>query len=90
MRSAGGSFSYANVHVGADWDVRCDTYEDHAPILNISAGNLGVMVCFSDLDTSRALAFARALLRDVQVFAAEVERIHGDQADSKNAAGEAA
>jgi hypothetical protein len=90
VRSDGGSFTYLNMHVGADWDVLVNTYEDHAPILNFGAGNLGVMVCISERDTSKAVAFARALLRDVQVFAAEMERIYAEKTSDTNAAGEAA
>jgi hypothetical protein len=66
-----------SVHVGADWRVDCRTYDGHTPILSVDAGP--VAVCYS-IDarqaTTAAVEFARALARDAQRFAAEVERLH--------------
>jgi hypothetical protein len=89
VSSAGGSFSYTGLHVDSDWDVRCSTYDDHAPILSLGAGTCGISVYISGKDTTRVVEFARALLRDVQVFTAEIERMYGAP-DGSNAAGEAA
>lgn len=81
MSSDGGSYARFGMHVGSDWWVTCSTYDDHAPILGIDAGGSGVSVYFSDKDTTKAVEFARALLREVQLFADETERFLGNQAD---------
>jgi hypothetical protein len=89
VSSDGGSFAYLGVHVGADWVVRCSTYTDSTPILGVDAGGLGIAMNISGKDSSRAVEFARALLQEARVFAAEVERIYGAE-DGSKAAGEAA
>lgn len=66
-----------SVHIGADWRVDCHTYDGHTPILSVDAGP--VAVCYS-IDarhaTKAAVEFTRALARDAQLFAVEVERLH--------------
>ena len=39
MKGKGGSFGHLGVHVGTDWTVRCNTYTEHAPILDIELGS---------------------------------------------------
>lgn len=77
MRSDGGSFASMSVHIGTDWRVDCHTYDGHTPILSVDAGP--VAVCYS-IDARQvaeaAVEFTRALARDAQMFAAEVERLH--------------
>jgi hypothetical protein len=83
-----------SIYGGNDAYLRCFTYDDKCPILQISAGSSIVSVspighyAAGDED----LKFARELLRTVQVFTAEVERLHGTPAsdDGGGAAGEAA
>lgn len=80
MRSDGGSFASMSVHVGTDWRVDCRNYDGRTPILSVDAGQ--VAVCYS-IDARQAanagVEFARALARDAQLFAAEVERLHAAQ-----------
>jgi len=77
MSSSGGSFSHTGFHVGSDWTTRCSTYSHTTPILSIDAGDSAVSVSISDGKvTEAAVKFAQALLREVQEFAAEVERMH--------------
>jgi hypothetical protein len=80
VTSDGGSFASMSVHIGTDWRVDCHTYDGHTPILSVDAGP--VAVCYS-IDarqaTKAAVEFARALARDAQLFAAEVERLHAAQ-----------
>jgi hypothetical protein len=77
MSSTGGSFSHASFHVGSDWMTRCSTYSDTTPILSIDAGDSSVSVTIAGRKaTEAAVKFTQALLRDVQEFAAEVERMH--------------
>ncbi len=46
MRSGGGSMARVGVHVGEDWWTFLSTYDDHSPILDISAGSTTVSLCF--------------------------------------------
>jgi hypothetical protein len=38
------SFSRLGFHVGADWHVRCNTYDDTTPIFDIDAGLSSVAI----------------------------------------------
>ncbi len=81
MTGNSGSFSHTGVQVGDDWRVDCHTYDDHTPILTVDAGPVSIAYsikgrCADDA----ALGFARALVRDAQAFAAEIERLHAGQA----------
>ena len=77
MSSAGGSFSHVSFHVGSDFTARCSTYPDHVPIVSLDAGDGCVSFTPAGQDaTDEALEFARALLRAVQEFAGEIERMH--------------
>jgi hypothetical protein len=82
----GGSFSHLGFHIGTDWRAVCHTYDDRAPILAVDAGTCSVSfyVVGSGTDAA-AVEFARALVREAQAFAAEVERLHAEQlADADN------
>jgi hypothetical protein len=93
MSSEGGSFSHISFHVGADWRAVCHTYDTRAPILSVDAGRCSVSISIKDNSADKsAVEFARALVRQAQAFAAEVERIHaqagavGDKAVNATAA----
>ncbi len=76
--STGGSFSHLSMHVGSSFWVRNSTYTDTTPILSLDVGDTSVSITPSGKDaTDDALRFARDLARQVQAFAAEVERMHG-------------
>jgi hypothetical protein len=80
VRSGGGSFGHIGVHVGGDWWLHLNTYEDHSPILDIDAGSTSVSVCFDGPQvTTSAVEFARELAEKAVKFAAEVERLHARQ-----------
>ena len=83
MSSDDGSFSYLSFHVGSDWIVRTSAYEDEAPILTVDAGKSAIAIMPKDRHSvgQSAVDFARALAREAQEFAAEVERLHAGQAD---------
>jgi hypothetical protein len=92
MRSGGGSFAQVGLHVGADWWTFLNTYDDHSPILDVAAGSTTVTVSIADrkVDES-ALEFARELASQAAQFAAEVERLHGQDSGTGSAGdGEAA
>jgi outer membrane murein-binding lipoprotein Lpp len=79
VSSDGGSFGHLGVHVGSDWWVRCNTYADHPPILNVHVASTNVSSCIANQPVgTEAVEFARALARDAQRFAAEVERLHSE------------
>jgi isocitrate/isopropylmalate dehydrogenase len=81
------------VHVGSDWTVQCWTYPDQAPILNIHAATTAVAFSIAgDRVGAEAVKFARDLLRQVERFAAEAERLHAEQqaAERVHAEGKAA
>ena len=81
MSSDGGSFSHTSLHIGSDWRVRCSTYPDQTPILGIDAGSAVLSITPKGHDADEAaVEFARALLREVQAFAAEIERLHAEPA----------
>lgn len=86
MSSEGGSFSHVSYHVGGDWRVRCRTYPDTTPILSLDAGSSAVSVTTKGKDVDKAaVEFARALAREAQNFADEMERMHAAQlADDGN------
>jgi hypothetical protein len=93
---SGGSFGRMSVHVGSDWRLWLTPRQDAAPILDIDAGTTSVCVSIRDATPGAdVLAFARELLRTVQAFTAEVERLHATPAtpasgDGGGAAGAAA
>lgn len=96
MSSAGGSFNHVSLHLGSDWDTRCSTYADTTPILSVDAGDAWVSFSIAGREvTEAAVAFARALVRETQAFAAEIERMHAaslaaDPSDSTESADQAA
>jgi hypothetical protein len=77
--SDGGSFGQLSVHVGMDGRVWCNTYADHAPILNVNAASTTVAFCIAGEGVgAEAAEFARKLAREAERFAAEVERLHDE------------
>ena len=91
MSSEGGSFSHASFHVGTDWLVRCNTYDDTTPILSVDAGHAAVSITTKGSDaTMAAVEFARALAREAQKFADEMERMHAAQLDGDEGTDKAA
>jgi hypothetical protein len=94
MSSDGKSFSRTGFIVGADWRVYCHAYDDQTPILDIDAGSSSVAISTRGRTAGKAaVEFARALLSEVQRFAAEVERMHAtldEDDDGKAAGGDAA
>jgi hypothetical protein len=79
MSSDGGSFSHISFHICADWRIHCSTYPDRAPILGIDAGSAALNITPRGNDADEAaVEFARALVREVQAFAAEIERLHAE------------
>ncbi len=80
MRSAGGSTAHIGVYIGEDWWMHLSTYDDHTPILDISAGSTTVGVSIAGQKASEAaLEFARELAGKAATYAAEVERLHARQ-----------
>jgi hypothetical protein len=83
MSSEGGSFSHVSCHVGADWVVRCSTYDGTTPILSFDAGSSAVSVTTKGKVADKAaVEFARALADQARKFADEMERMHAAQLDS--------
>jgi len=75
--------------VGEDWYTHLSTYDDHTPILDISAGSVMVALSIADRQVSNsAVDFARELASQVAKFAAEVERLHVRHPDSDGEASE--
>ena len=87
MSSEGGSFSHFSCHVGADWVVRCSTYDGTTPILSFDAGSSAVSVTTKGKVADKAaVEFARALADQARKFADEMERMHAAQLDSDSKA----
>jgi hypothetical protein len=87
MSSEGKSFSHVSYHVSADWSVRCSTYEDTTPILSVEGGPSTVSISTRGRTADdSAVEFARALAREVQRFADEMERMHAAQLDGDDKA----
>jgi hypothetical protein len=76
--SDGGSFTHISFHLGTDWRVRCNTYADTTPIFSVDAGSSAVSITTKG---KAAVEFARALAREAQRFADEMERMHAAQLD---------
>jgi len=83
MSGAARSFSCASLHVGTDWQVRCNSYQHTTPILTIDAGRCGVSLSIAGCTqiTAEAVTFARELVRQAATFAAECERLHAAHPD---------
>jgi hypothetical protein len=82
----GKSFSTFSFYASGDSRTYCHTYPDGTPILAVHAGTTSVSISVSGRNADEAAVdFARALLRDVQMFAAEVERLHAAQLEDGNA-----
>lgn len=80
MKSGGGSMSHIGVYVGQDWYTHLSTYDDHTPILDISAGSVLVALGIAGRQVNTAaVEFARELASQAAKFAAEVERLHAWQ-----------
>jgi hypothetical protein len=88
VKSSGGSTAHIGVYVGQDWYTHLCTYDDHAPILDISAGSAMVALSLASQEVSApAVEFARELASQAAKFAAEVERLHAQQPKSSGEAG---
>ena len=88
MKSSGGSSAHVNVYVGEDWHTHLCIYDDHPPILDISAGSVMAALSIADRPVGpSAVEFARELASQAARFAAEVERLHGEHPDSNGATG---
>ena len=88
MTSEGGSFSYIGYHIGTDWEVRCNVYAGKTPIFCVDAGSTSLAISPRGQDASKAaVEFARALAREAQKFADEMERMHAAQPGDYKAAG---
>jgi hypothetical protein len=62
VKSGGGSMSHIGVYVGGDWYTHLSTYDDHAPILDISAGSVLVALGIAGRQVNAAaVEFAREL-----------------------------
>jgi hypothetical protein len=72
------SFSYIDLFVGDDWSVNLATHADRLPALTVNAGPASVTLkaMGGETVTEDAVRFARALLRNVEAFTAEVKRLH--------------
>jgi hypothetical protein len=69
------------MHAGDGSSTNCFTYADATPILDVSTGTASISISVAGRKADdAALSFARELLKNVQVFAAEVERLHAEQA----------
>ena len=80
MSGKGESFSTCSLYVSADTWVTCYRYPDATPILSIQGGRSEFSISIKDRDADEAaVEFARTLLRNVQSFATEVERLHAEQ-----------
>jgi hypothetical protein len=85
VSSDGRSFSHLGFHIGTDWRAVCHTYDDRAPILAVDAGTCSVSFYLADSGTDKAaVEFARALVREAQAFAAEVERLSAGETEVGN------
>ena len=83
MSGNSGSYSHLGIQVGGDWRVYCHTYDDHTPILTVDAGPVSIAYSIKNrCPDDDALGFARALARDAQAFAADIERMHAAQANA--------
>ena len=88
MKSSGGSLTSVCVYVGEDWWTHLSTYDDHTPILDISAGSMTVAPSVAHQKVSTAaVEFARELASQAARFAAEVERLHGEHLAGHGATG---
>ncbi len=89
MSGDGGSICGLGLFVGSDGWVTCHHYEGKTPILVIDAGGTSFSIGLKGRDADEAaVEFARALLRNAQEFAADIEQLHTEQhtsADSANA-----
>jgi hypothetical protein len=81
MSGKGESFSTCSLYVSGDTWVTCYKYGDKTPILSIQAGSSELSLSIRDRTADEAaVLFARALVANVQAFAAEVERLHAANA----------
>jgi hypothetical protein len=87
VKSSGGSSAHVNVYVGEDWHTHLCIYDDHPPILDISAGSVMAALSIADRQVGpSAVEFARELASQAAKFAAEVERQHAWHLDGNGEA----
>jgi hypothetical protein len=85
------SFSTTGLYVSAGTWVTCHRYPDKTPILSIQAGRSEFSISIKDRNADdAAVEFARALVCNVQSFAAEVERLHAAKTAPSESADQAA
>jgi hypothetical protein len=85
----GGSICGFGLYVGSDGWVTCHHYEGKTPILVIDAGGTSFSIGLKGRHADEAAVdFARALLRNAQEFAADIERLHSAQHRDTGNAGE--
>jgi hypothetical protein len=79
--SAEPSLASLSVHAGEDARVDCYLYPREGPILTVQAGRtwLNLTIAGRSPIPASGVAFARALVREAQRFAAECERLHAAQ-----------
>lgn len=81
------SFSNFGIYVSSDWSVRCSHYPDQSPILSVDAGESSFHVSIRGRKADQAaVEFARALVREVQAFANDLERLHAESITSDSTA----
>jgi hypothetical protein len=75
-------FTGIGMHAGDGSSAYCFTYSYTSPILDIRTGDTTISISVTGREKvdDAALSFARELLRAAQDFAAEVERLHAEQA----------
>jgi hypothetical protein len=84
MSGARKPFGRLGLHVGEDSRVDCSTYVARSPILDIRAGNVSVAISLlGDEIDQTAVSFARNLVDQARLFAAEVERLHALETDAR-------
>lgn len=85
--SGDGSFSSFGIYVSSDWSVRCSHYPGRSPILSVDAGESSFHVSIRGRKADQAaVEFARALVREIQAFASDLERLHAESIVSDSAA----
>jgi hypothetical protein len=87
MSSDNGSFSTFGVYVGDGWTVLCHHYPGKTPILSVDAGESALTVSIKGRNADQsAVDFARALLKQVQAFTADIERLQAESTVSDSTA----
>jgi hypothetical protein len=79
------------LHVGKKSCAECFTYVARSPILSINAGSTSVSLSLAgDEINDDAVSFARSLVDQARLFAAEIERLHSVESAHRDQAQQAA